>query len=48
MWVLYVEDLPAMVTMDSHGRSLHSYIQEESLKNLNAVYGHPFLRKGQN
>lgn len=48
MWVLDVKDLPAMVTMDSSGRSLHNYIQEESLKNLNAVYEHPFLRKGQN
>jgi tartrate/fumarate subfamily iron-sulfur-dependent hydro-lyase beta chain len=48
MWVLDVKDLPAMVTMDSSGKSLHSYIKEESLKNLSAVYEHPFLRKGQN
>jgi len=48
MWVLDVKDLPAMVTIDSQGRSLHSNIQKESLKNLNAVYEHPFLRKGQN
>lgn len=47
MWVLNVEDMPALVTMDSHGRSFHSRIQEESLKNLTVAYEHPFMRKGQ-
>ncbi len=30
MWVLDVEDLPLVVTMDSHGRSLHEEILEKS------------------
>ncbi len=30
MWVLNVEDLPVVVTMDSHGRSLHKGILEQS------------------
>jgi fumarate hydratase class I len=47
MWVLHVEDMPALVTMDSHGKSLHSLILEESMKNLEAVYEHPFIRKDQ-
>jgi fumarate hydratase subunit beta len=30
LWVLNVEDLPLVVTMDSHGRSLHDEILETS------------------
>lgn len=30
MWVLNVEDLPLVVTMDSHGKSLHTEILEKS------------------
>jgi len=30
MWVINVEDLPLVVTMDSHGRSLHNDILEKS------------------
>ena len=30
MWVLNVEDLPVVVTMDSHGRSLHKGILDQS------------------
>lgn len=30
MWILEVEDLPAVVTMDSHGESLHKRIEEVS------------------
>lgn len=40
MWLLEVEDFPAMVTMDSHGRSLHEDIRaasEEALKKLLGV-----------
>ncbi len=32
LWVLEVEDFPCVVTMDSHGKSLHSQIREESDK----------------
>ena len=30
MWEMYVERLPAIVTMDAHGNSLHDEIQEAS------------------
>lgn len=46
MWVLSVEDMPALVTMDSNGRSLHSSILEESLKKLYSAYETPFTNKG--
>jgi fumarate hydratase class I len=46
MWVLSVENLPALVTMDSHGRSLHRKILEDSFRQLNAVTEHPFVVKG--
>jgi fumarate hydratase subunit beta len=29
-WVFYVEDFPAVVTMDSHGKSLHAKIKRQS------------------
>jgi fumarate hydratase class I len=32
MWILNVEKLPALVTMDSHGRSLYEGIRERSEK----------------
>ncbi len=34
MWLLYVEDLPALITMDSEGNSLHRKIRETSDKAL--------------
>jgi fumarate hydratase class I len=34
MWHLQVKAFPAIVTMDSHGNSLHSLIDEESLNRL--------------
>jgi fumarate hydratase class I len=37
VWQLVVKDLPAVVTMDSHGRSLHAEVAEESKKELSAV-----------
>src|SRR5207244_2129005 len=37
MWRLRVEDFIAVVTMDSHGNSLHADVESESLKNLAAV-----------
>lgn len=42
MWVLTVEDLPALVTMDSHGGSLHGSVQKKSLDRLNALLEHRF------
>ena len=32
IWVLEVEDFPVVVTMDSHGKSIHDEIQSESAK----------------
>jgi len=34
MWVIEVADLPAVVTMDTHGKSLHKEIEERSRKEL--------------
>jgi fumarate hydratase subunit beta len=34
MWVIEVKDFPVVVTMDSHGQSLHSVIEEQSNKVL--------------
>jgi fumarate hydratase class I len=39
MWVLSVQDMPALVTMDSHGRSLHDRVREQSLERLSALFG---------
>jgi fumarate hydratase class I len=30
IWVLEVEDFPVVVTMDSHGNSIHNDIEENS------------------
>lgn len=30
MWVIQVRDFPAVVTMDSHGRSLHAEVEQQS------------------
>ena len=37
VWQLRVKDFPAVVTMDSHGRSLHAEVAEESKGKLAAV-----------
>jgi fumarate hydratase class I len=37
MWHLAVEDFPAIVTMDSHGNSLHKDVEQESAKELAAI-----------
>jgi fumarate hydratase class I len=37
MWVLEVKDFPAVVTMDSHGKSLHEDIEKLSSKNLKKI-----------
>ena len=41
MWVLQVHDLPALVTMDSHGRSLHTEIESNSLKRFQHILESP-------
>jgi fumarate hydratase class I len=42
MWVLRVKDLPALVTMDSRGESLHKKIESSSLKILQQILNTPF------
>jgi len=37
MWHLSVKDFPAIVTMDSHGNSLHKDIEQESARELAAL-----------
>jgi fumarate hydratase class I len=37
MWHLTVRDLPAIVTMDAHGRSLHKDLEQESGERLDAL-----------
>ncbi|MGH9486520.1 MAG: FumA C-terminus/TtdB family hydratase beta subunit [Terriglobales bacterium] len=39
MWELEVEDFPAVVTMDSHGHSLHQWVAAESGKALHELAG---------
>jgi fumarate hydratase class I len=34
MWVIEVEDFPAVVTMDSHGNSLHVDVEARSRQEL--------------
>ncbi len=34
MWLLEVEDFPAIVTMDAHGNSLHKEIEDSSYENF--------------
>ncbi len=37
IWVLRVENFPAIVTMDAHGDSLHEVVQADSLSRLQAA-----------
>jgi fumarate hydratase class I len=39
MWHLTIEEFPAIVTMDSHGNSLHKEIEQESARALTAIGG---------
>ncbi len=39
MWVIEVKDFPAIVTMDSHGNSLHESVEELSEKHFKALLG---------
>lgn len=42
MWVIDVEDFPAVVTMDSHKNSTHTKIKKESTENANRLI-HPVI-----
>lgn len=44
LWVLSVKDFPALVTMDSHGNSLHSSILDDSTKRLETLFNEPFKK----
>jgi fumarate hydratase class I len=37
MWHLTVENFPAIVTMDAHGNSLHSDVEEASAHELAGI-----------
>jgi len=39
LWHLHVKDFPVIVTMDSHGNSLHKDVEAESAKELAALKG---------
>lgn len=41
-WVIEVADFPAVVTMDSHGASLHAEIESKSKTVLEALLAQPF------
>ncbi|MGD8849675.1 MAG: fumarate hydratase C-terminal domain-containing protein [Anaerolineales bacterium] len=37
MWVIEVKDFPAVVTMDSHGGSLHAEVEQRSTEMLHEL-----------
>lgn len=39
MWVIRVEDFPAVVTMDSHGNSIHDQVEAESRRRFQRLLG---------
>lgn len=39
IWVLNVKEFPVVVTMDSHGKSIHAEVEEASLKKLKELIG---------
>ena len=39
IWVLKVKDFPVVVTMDSHGKSIHAEVEEASQKKLKELIG---------
>ncbi|MBN1994876.1 MAG: fumarate hydratase C-terminal domain-containing protein, partial [Anaerolineae bacterium] len=39
MWVIRVEDFPVVVTMDSHGESIHQQIETKSGEKLTELIG---------
>jgi len=46
MWVLQVKDFPALVTMDTKGRSLHKKIVDESSKRLEELFSISIKKDG--
>jgi fumarate hydratase class I len=42
MWVIEVKDFPVVVTMDSHGGSLHADIEAESRARLDELLARPY------
>lgn len=42
MWVIEVRDFPAVVTMDSHGGSLHAEVEAKSKAALDALLAAPY------
>ena len=41
MWIFDVQDFPAIVTMDAHGRNLHEEIEKKSYEELKRLLGLP-------
>ncbi len=41
MWVIEVQDFPAVVTMDAHGSSLHAVVENASRAQLDALLAQP-------
>jgi len=41
MWVIEVKDFPAVVTMDAHGRSQHTVIEQRSKETLEKLLAQP-------
>lgn len=39
MWLLEIEDFPAILTMDAHGRSLHEEVERQSVDTLKRLTG---------
>ena len=39
IWVIEVEDFPAVVTMDAHGNSLHAAVRQQSKEVLERLIG---------
>jgi fumarate hydratase class I len=44
MWVLSVKNFPALVTMDSRGRSLHRDIKDRSSRRLDELLSHSYIK----
>ena len=42
MWVIEVKNFPVVVTMDSHGQSKHSLLEESSGKVLEELLARPY------
>jgi fumarate hydratase, class I len=47
MWVMTVHNLPALVTMDSHGRSLHNSILEDSTRRLERLFEQSYKKNSR-